>query len=106
MVDDATISFDRVGTDLTVTIVGELDVASAPEFSEQISSATRPDDSTLWLDLSAVPFCASAGVSLIAGAEREANERGGRMVLLRPSDPVPRILEQCNLAGHLKIRDA
>lgn len=102
----AEIAFDRTGPELIVSIVGELDAVTAPGFSEQISQQTRPEDETVWLDLSGVTFCASPGVSMIVRSHNEALERGGRSVVLHPSPAVMRILEMCNLTQGLHIRTA
>jgi len=101
----AIIGFNRSGEDLTVYISGDLDVATAPGFSDEISRQTQPGD-TVWLELSGVTFCASAGISLIVRAEREARARDGQMVVFHPSRSVLNILDQCNLTGHLTIRAA
>jgi len=99
----AIIGFNRTGEDLTVYISGDLDVATAPGFAEQITRQTQAGD-TVWLDLSAVSFCASAGISLIVRAELEARERDGQMVLFHPSRAVLDVLDMCHLTGHLTIR--
>jgi len=100
----AEIAFDRTGPELIVSIVGELDAANAPGFSRQISEHTRPDDETVWLDLSGITFCASPGVSMIVRAHNEALDRGGRAVILRPSTAMLRVLQLCNLTKGLHIR--
>ena len=102
----AEIAFDRTGPELIVSIAGELDAVTAPAFSKQITEQARPDDETVWLDLSAVTFCASPGVSMIVRSHNEALDRGGRSVVLHPSEPVMRILEMCNLTKGLHIRTA
>ena len=100
----AEIVFHRTGPELTASIGGELDAETAPGFSAAISEQTRPDDETVWLDLSSVTFCASPGVSMIVRAHNEALDRGGRAVVLHPSEPVLRVLELCNLTRGLHIR--
>lgn len=107
MITDTTssqIAFDRTGPELIVSIVGELDAATAPGFSQQISERTRPDDETVWLDLSGVTFCASPGISMIVRAHNEALDRGGKAVIFRPSTAVLRTLQLCNLERGLHIR--
>lgn len=102
----AELEFDRSGPELTAYLSGELDAFTAPELSRQLSEVTRPDDTIVWLDCSAVSFCASPGISLIVRAHNEALDRGGRAVVLHPSEPVLRILEMCNLTRGLHIRTA
>lgn len=100
----AEIAFERTGPELIVSIIGELDAVSAPDFSRQITDHTEPDDEIVWLDLSGVTFCASPGISLIVRAHNEALDRGGRAVVLRPAPAVLRVLELCNLTNGLHIR--
>jgi anti-anti-sigma factor len=98
------ISFDRAGRNLTAYLSGEIDAENAPSFSDQITEQTRPDDETVWLDMSEVTFCASAGVSLIMRAHNEAAGRDARMVLYCPSAEVLHTLEMCKVTKALKIR--
>lgn len=101
--NEATATFERSDRGLTVSITGELDV-SASTLSDQISSEVQCGRGTLWLELSQVTFCGSTGVALIAKAEREAVDRGDRLILLNPSRAVMRTLELCNLAHRYRVR--
>ena len=98
------IAFDRSGGELTAYISGELDAETVRVFFAQIVERTRPDDVALWLNLSGVTFCASAGVGLIIKAHNDADARGSRAVVYSPSKQVLRTLEMCNLITNLKIR--
>ena len=73
---------------------GELDILLADDLREEWLPALeqlRPD--RLVIDLSAVTFLDSSGLSLIVALHKLQERHGGRVVLSAPQRPVRRVLE-------------
>jgi len=72
---------------------GEVDLASAGTFGEQLSHAISGGAGTVVVDLSDVAFMDSAGVNAILNARALAERVGVRLVLRRPDGEPGRILD-------------
>lgn len=94
----ATADFDRSGFHLTVYVAGELDQESAPSLTAEVLRHVQPADKVVWLDLSAVTFCGSAGVSMFVALHRRCEEQGARLTLYRPTPATRRVLDMLGLA--------
>jgi anti-sigma B factor antagonist len=57
-----------------LSVGGEIDLATAPEFEEAISSVLADDPSALIIDLSEVTFLASAGLQLLVATHERMGE--------------------------------
>ena len=88
-----------------VALVGRLDVrgvnAVQYEFLQQTSLIPR---STL-VDLSKVSYIASLGIGMLVSAAKALERRGGKMVLIGPSDLVRETLETSSLHSLIPIAD-
>lgn len=81
-----------------VVLAGDLDLASAPRLSHAIEQL--PDDPRpVILDLRDVAFVDSSGVGALLDVERMVGERRRHLALLRPPEPVTRVLELVELRG-------
>jgi anti-anti-sigma factor len=98
-----TVDFDRAGGDLTVYIAGDLDQDTAPPLLDEILRHVRNGDQVVWLDLTDVPFCGAAGVSLFVRLNELIDAIGGRLTLYGPAPDVVRVLEACRRTGGLSI---
>lgn len=81
------------GSALTLTVLGEIDHHSAKKLREAIDAELfyhRPR--TLYLVLSEVSFMDSSGLGLILGRYTRMKELGGRMILVRPTRQIEKIL--------------
>lgn len=74
---------------LTVTISGEIDIATCRAMREAL--ATGPGPAHLEVDMSAVTFIDASGIGVLLAARREAMEAGGSLVLRAPSWAVLRV---------------
>ncbi|MCU1370986.1 MAG: hypothetical protein JWO77_2180 [Ilumatobacteraceae bacterium] len=101
---ESRIAFARSDRALTVIIGGELDVATAPDLSDQILREVRAGGGPVWLDLAGVTFCGSVGISLIIQAGAAAAEQGSHLAIVNPSPAVSRVLEMCGLASLISVR--
>ena len=84
-----------------VTLVGDLDIASAPAARERLLSLIRPGACRLVIDLSAVRYTDASGLAVLVSTKRRAVLLGGelRLAALRPE--VARVLTVTGLNRHL-----
>lgn len=88
-----------------IRIVGELDLAAAPNVAVYLREQTQAGPDHLVIDLSQVRFLASAGVRLILSAAHNTDGIQGRLHLLGVTDNrlVSRVLDVCGVLGLLDI---
>lgn len=83
----------RPGADgLHVEVTGDLDLRTADHLVHAITTELPQQDPTLFLDLSGVDFCGSAGVSALLQVRRHQHDLGKRLHLARLTDHVRRVL--------------
>jgi anti-sigma B factor antagonist len=75
-----------------VNVSGEIHVSTAPRFGYQLNAIIE-DKTTLVLDLSAVEFIDSTGLSVLLNGLRLVNQRKGRMALVCANPTVLRLFE-------------
>jgi anti-anti-sigma factor len=102
--DPLHIEVDERGTDgVLLTLRGELDPHTAPRLKERIDDALASNRADLTLDLAGVTFIDSSGLRVILSGHKEANERGGRLVLQSPSPTARRLLDITGLLDHIDV---
>jgi anti-sigma B factor antagonist len=86
----------RTGRTVEICPSGELDLATAPELHRVLEALAGNGIDVVIVDLSSVTFMDAAGLTpfLELAAQLE-------LVVLRPSRPVRRLLEVCDLDGWL-----
>jgi anti-sigma B factor antagonist len=75
-----------------VRVVGELDLATAPQARAAVIDAVGSDASRLVLDLSELAFVDSAGLGVIIGALRRVRSAGGELRVVAPPSGPRRVL--------------
>lgn len=85
----------------TLALAGELDTHTAQQLVGEL--ATVPAGTALVLDLAAVTFISSAGLSAILNAQRRLEESGGSLRVREPLPAVARLIELSGLAGKLGL---
>lgn len=92
------------GPQTTVTLVGELDPATAPDLQAELSGLAGDATVTaVTLDLGRITFLDSSGVrALLAGSEG-LRARGAALVLRDPNPNVRRVLEVTGLAELISV---
>jgi anti-sigma B factor antagonist len=90
------------GTKVTIEIEGKLSVATSPdpEAAVQGQSAEITDFD---MDLTKLEYISSAGLRVLVSTEKLANQRGGKMRLLHPSEEVVEIFDMTGLADVFEI---
>ena len=71
---------------------GRLDVLSAPILREHLDQLLAEGATKFVIDLSAVPFLDSAGMSVLVSLLKRARQGGGNVTLVAPRATVPRQL--------------
>ena len=90
------------GTETVVALSGELDVASSQGLSEELIGLIDGGTTELVIDLTALAFIDSTGLSAILQANKKLDGKG-QMVLREPTPLVRQVLEVTGLTGTLRI---
>jgi anti-anti-sigma factor len=85
-----------VSTELTdgtavVTVVGEVDLATAAELGGELRSALQRAGSVV-VDVGGMSFIDSSGLNTLVHAHRAAEESGGRFLVRRPTPMFSKLL--------------
>jgi anti-sigma B factor antagonist len=92
------------GDTLRVTLAGEFDLTAIDEFRHQIEHAPI-EWQHVEIDLRDVVFMDSSGLQALVSLNNRARERGLDLTLVRPSQPVARLLALTGLDGQFTVRD-
>jgi anti-anti-sigma factor len=96
----------RVGDASIVTIVGEIDMANAPEVRRAID-ASRDGAERVVVDLSAVTFLDSSALNALVHSERDLAEREISFRVVGPADQsVRKVFEITHLTEPLSVVDS
>lgn len=96
---------DRAGATAGVAVRGELDLASEDDVSRALDAALRQRPEFLVLDLGAVTFLGSVGVTCLVRAGVRAEALGVRMTTLASGD-ARFTLDLCDLPPGVRVVDA
>ncbi|HEV2813159.1 MAG TPA: STAS domain-containing protein [Solirubrobacteraceae bacterium] len=80
-----------------LSLVGDLDLASAPRFVSQAAEALRGGAKRLFVELDGVPFVDSAGLAALLNVLRRATAARAGMVLIGAQPQVRNLLAQTRL---------
>ena len=76
---------------------GELDSSTTAYVRAELRKRIQEGQVRFILDLSGVPFLDSSGLSVLVNSLKAARERGGDIVLLKPSKQVKTLIELTRL---------
>jgi anti-sigma B factor antagonist len=88
-----------------IALVGELDIASAPQFEEGLEKVEADAPAVLVLDLRKVEFIDSTGLRAVISADERARSGGRRLVIIRGTTAVERVFSVTQLDQRLEIVD-
>lgn len=97
------IEVSRNGGMVVIALQGELDLASAEAFSEQLDGASSGEASAVVVDLSELEFMDSTGLRSILAAHQRCGEHGRRFAVVPGSRQVARLLEVARVEDHLHL---
>ncbi|HXE45249.1 MAG TPA: STAS domain-containing protein [Conexibacter sp.] len=93
------------GGTVRLALTGELDIAGAARVEQELERIEQQPPATIVLDLRQLAFMDSTGLRVIVAADGRARERGWRLVIVRGSATVQRIIEMTRLDERLEIVD-
>lgn len=100
------IALERDLAGVRVRIVGELDLATAPELDRRIEELAGREQGRLLLDLGGVEFIDSSGLAAIIRAHQYADSNGHQITVRRGGSPqVQRILELTGMLDRLTFEE-
>lgn len=94
------------GNAALVVLAGELDVSTVGQLYSELAELTRAGVSHVTLDLSALDFLDSTGVSVIIAEHKRVQAMDGGLTILTPSRSVRRVFEITGLVDYLNIHPA
>jgi anti-anti-sigma factor len=89
----------RSGRHAIVAVVGEIDMARAPEVRHCLERCRAEGGLDVIIDLSDVTFLGSAGISVLVSVKRTLEQDGGRLALRYPSPVARKVLTLGGLAS-------
>jgi anti-sigma B factor antagonist len=90
------------GATARVALSGRLDIAGAEVVALPLATLAGAKQGLI-IDMSGVSFVASIGLRHLVATAKALSRRGGRLVLLNPSDMVTEVLETSGLTEILPI---
>jgi anti-sigma B factor antagonist len=90
------------GVDI-VNVSGEIHLTTAPRFRDRLEQIIASGDGTLVLDLTAVEFIDSTGLSVLLSGLRLLSQRNGRMALVLRNPTVLRLFQITSLDTTFEI---
>ena len=93
---DLNLTAQKNGTDLTVTLSGELNTLTAPELSALLDTELGGEQS-LTLDFAGCDYVSSAGLRVLLGTFKQLKAEGGDMSLARVGEVFLDVLQNTGL---------
>jgi anti-sigma B factor antagonist len=100
-----TITSEREGVVHSITLSGELDLATVPRLQDELERVEASDARSIIVDLSGLSFIDSAGIRLIITAEERSRVDSNRLVLLKAPASVQRVFQLTALEDQLPFAD-
>jgi anti-sigma B factor antagonist len=82
-----------------ITVSGEVDLFTAPEFKQRVMAAIDGGAERLVVDLSATVFIDSSSLGVLIGADRRLKGRGGALIVVCDHDAVVKTFRITGLDG-------
>jgi anti-sigma B factor antagonist len=93
------------GRAAVVAVAGELDLASSPELEQQLEQVWSSDAEQLVIDLRALEFMDSTGLSIIVGVHQRLAETGRKLSVVKGPPQVQRLLDLTGVSERLQLVD-
>ena len=92
------------GEDLHVTLAGELDISNVEKFEQDLMELEQPRPPLVVLDLRAVRFIDSTGLSLLLNADARARRQGRHVTIVSGNGAARRIMRTVALDQILDVK--
>lgn len=86
-----------------VRVAGDVDAHSTAELDRRLADAADRDADLVVLEVSGVTFIDSTGLRTLVAANTRLADRGGRLVLRRPTATLQRLLEITGLDASFDV---
>lgn len=97
------LEIDDRGDAITVTVTGEIDISNAAAVEGRLIALEEGRPTSLVLDLRAVTFIDSTGLSLLINADRRARKADRRLTIVAGEGSVERTLRTVGLHERLDL---
>ena len=97
-----TVNKNKDGVKLTAELIGRVDVMTAPQFENEISSELE-GVTELVLDLKQLDYMSSAGLRVVVGLQKTMTAKKGKLTVCSPSEGVLDIFTATGLTDILDI---
>ena len=87
-----------------LTLAGELDASNVAQLYEELAQLSREGVLQITIDIAALEFVDSTGLSAIITAHKRAAASGGELIVLAPSDDMRRLFEITGIDTYLNLR--
>ena len=94
---------NRIGDVITVAVVGELDLLTAPKLAARIVGLLRRQPADVIVDLGQTAFIDSAGLAILLNVQRRVERKGKRLQVVCDEGPVRRVIELARLEETLGL---
>jgi anti-anti-sigma factor len=88
-----------------VTVAGELDMATEPDFSRQVAARIQARPRAVVLDLNGLGFVGSAGLKALVEQQQGAEQQNVSLRLVLGGSPIERLLELTGLENTFAVYD-
>jgi anti-anti-sigma factor len=99
------VTSERNGDRVHLSLVGELDIASASRIEDALRDAEENAPALILLDLRELEFMDSTGLRTILSADARAREAGRRLVVVQGDENIQRVFEVTGLGERVEIVD-
>ena len=86
-----------------VTVGGEIDLFTVPEFKQHMNAAIDTGASSVVVDLTATTFIDSSSLGVLIGAHRRLKGRGGALTVVCSQDAIVKTFRITGLDGVFRI---
>jgi anti-sigma B factor antagonist len=102
-----TVDFGTGGADPwpVVRVAGEVDIQTSPALEAQLQSVLDQGHRSVVVDLGAVTFLDSTGLSALIGGLKRCQASGGELRLVSPRSNVRKVLEVTGLIETFQVED-
>jgi anti-sigma B factor antagonist len=90
-------SVTRTGHEVTVALVGEVDLGSASALAEALNPVIGANPFSVIIDLEQLSFLDSSGIRCLVNAAKDASAVGSHLVVQRPTPMILRALQICGV---------
>ena len=91
---------------IVLAVSGELDLASSPALEEALERVYRSDCSLVIMDLRALEFMDSTGLSVLIRAQQRSHDAGRRFGLVKGCAQVQRLLSLTGIDERMTVADS